>query len=182
MIDRDAIRERYVALSPHLDERGRRFFAAAEARAAGYGGIAAVSRATGIAPSTIGRGLKELADGSAAAGCRVRRPGGGPQAAGRDGSATLLDDLEALVEPSARGDPMSPLRWTCKSLRRLAAELRARGHQVSHTVVGELLQAAEVQPASQPQDPRGRRPSRPRRPVRLHQRAASTRRWRRSSR
>ncbi len=138
MVDHTAIRERYDVLSPHLDERGRRSFAAGEARAAGYGGIAAVCQATGIAASTIGRGLKELARGSDVAPHRVRRPGGGRKAlVVKD--ATLLDDLLALVSPSERGDPMSPLRWTCKSLRRLAAELAARGHQISHTVVGELL-------------------------------------------
>ena len=137
MLDTDAIRERYTQLSPHLDERGRRIFAAAEARAAGYGGIAAVSRATGLAASTIGRGLKELA----AAGLendRIRRHGGGRKAL-LVNDTQLLDNLLTLVAPSERGDPMSPLRWTCKSLRRLAAELRALGHRISHTVVGELL-------------------------------------------
>ena len=112
-------------------------FAAAEARAAGYGGIAAVSRATGLAASTIGRGLKELA----AAGLesdRIRRHGGGRKAL-LVSDPKLLDDLLTLVAPSERGDPMSPLRWTCKSLRRLAAELRALGHRISHTVVGEVL-------------------------------------------
>jgi hypothetical protein len=137
MLDTDAIRERYTQLSPHLDERGRRIFAAAEARAAGYGGIAAVSRATGLAASTIGRGLKELV----AAGLendRIRRHGGGRKAL-LVNDTQLLDNLLTLVAPSERGDPMSPLRWTCKSLRRLAAELRALGHRISHTVVGELL-------------------------------------------
>jgi transposase len=138
MVDSIPIRDRYVALSPHLDERGRRSFAASEARSAGYGGIAAVSRATGIAASTIGRGLKELVCGSAVAADRVRRPGGGRKRLVAT-DATLLADLLALVSPSERGDPMSPLRWTCKSLRRLAAELGARGHKISHTVVGELL-------------------------------------------
>jgi hypothetical protein len=138
MVDPSAIRDRYVALSPRLDERGRRSFAAAEARAAGYGGIAAVSQATGIAASTIGRGLKELAGGSDVAPDRVRRPGGGRKALVAT-DTTLLDDLLGLVSPSERGDPMSPLRWTCKSLRRLAGELTAIGHQISHTVVGELL-------------------------------------------
>ena len=138
MIDPDPIRERFTALSPHLDERERRLLAATEARAAGYGGIAVVSRATGVAASTIGRGLAELARGSALPSGRVRRAGGGRKALVAN-DATLLADLLALVEPGERGDPMSPLRWTCKSLRRLAAELTARGHQVSHTVVGELL-------------------------------------------
>jgi hypothetical protein len=137
MLDTDAIRERYTQLSPHLDERGRRMFAAAEARAAGYGGIAAVSRATGLAASTIGRGLKELA-AAGLEGDRIRRHGGGRKAL-LVSDSKLLDDLLTLVAPSERGDPMSPLRWTCKSLRRLAAELRALGHRISHTVVGEVL-------------------------------------------
>jgi transposase len=123
---------------PHLDERGRRSFAAGEARSAGYGGIAAVSRVTGIAASTIGRGLKELACGPELPADRVRRHGGGRKAL-VETNATLLDDLLALVSPSERGDPMSPLRWTCKGLRRLAKELGTRGHKISHTVVGELL-------------------------------------------
>lgn len=138
MVDSAAIRDRYAAVLPHLDERGRRSFAAGEARAAGYGGIAAVSRATGIAASTIGRGLKELACGSGLSADRVRRHGGGRKRLVA-ANATLLDDLLALVSPSERGDPMSPLRWTCKGLRRLAAELGTRGYKISHTVVGELL-------------------------------------------
>lgn len=140
MIDSSAIRNRFVALAPHLDERGRRSFVAAEARSAGYGGIAAVARATGIAPSTIGRGLVELADVSAVPADRSRRIGGGRKALTTTDPA-LLVDLLALVSPSERGDPMSPLRWTCKGLRRLANELRAIGHKISHTVVGELLKA-----------------------------------------
>src|ERR1700726_3154553 len=129
MLDFEAIHHRYTQLSPHLDERGRRMFAAAEARAAGYGGIAAVSRATGLAASTIGRGLKELA-AAGLEGDRIRRHGGGRKAL-LVSDAKLLDDLLALVAPSERGDPMSPLR--------LAAELRALGHRISHTVVGEVL-------------------------------------------
>jgi len=140
MIDSSAIRSRFVALAPHLDERGRRSFVAAEARSAGYGGIAAVARATGIAPSTIGRGLVELAEVSAMSADRNRRLGGGRKALTTTDPA-LLVDLLALVSPSERGDPMSPLRWTCKGLRRLANELRAIGHKISHTVVGELLKA-----------------------------------------
>ncbi len=94
MIDLSAIRGRFTALSPRLDERGRRSFAAAEAQSAGYGGIAAVSRATGIAASTIGRGLDELADLDALAANRVRRPGGGRKKLSSM-NATLLDDLLA---------------------------------------------------------------------------------------
>src|SRR6201993_1751793 len=117
MIHVEPIRERFSTVAPFLDERGRRLVAAAEAFAAGYGGIATVATATGMAPSTIGRGLKELAQDEPSE--RVRRPGGGrntPIVKRR----TLAADLEALVEPTTRGDPQSPLRWTCKSVRRLA--------------------------------------------------------------
>jgi hypothetical protein len=140
MIDPGPIRDRFTALSPHLNERERRLFAATEAAAAGYGGIAAVSSVTGIAVSTIGRGLKDLGEASGLVPGRVRRAGGGRKPL-VDRNPDLLDDLMALVEPDERGDPMSPLRWTCKSLRQLAAELVARGHQISRTVVGELLKA-----------------------------------------
>ena len=109
MVDVTAIRQRYLALSPHLDERARRVFAASEARTAGYGGIAAVSRATGIAASTIRRGLVELAATAPLAPERVRRPGGGGKKL-VEKDATLLADLLAMVKPDARGDPMSPLR------------------------------------------------------------------------
>jgi hypothetical protein len=136
MVDVEAIRARFLEMSVHLDERGRRLLAASEARASGYGGIAAVSRATGLAASTIGRGLKDLADELPPG--RVRRQGGGGKSAVKRDPG-LLPALLSLVEPEARGDPMSPLRWTCKSLRRLAAELTKRGHPVSRTVVGELL-------------------------------------------
>ena len=136
MIDVDAIRQRFSAVSPFLDERSRRLVAAAEARTAGYGGIAAVAAATGVAASTIGRGLRDLCETEAPR--QVRRAGGGRKAnVAKD--ATLLSDLGALVEPSVRGDPQSSLRWTCKSLRRLAQELQRLGHQASHTLVGELL-------------------------------------------
>jgi hypothetical protein len=138
MIDPAPIRDRFSALSPHLNERERRLLAATEATAAGYGGIVAVSQATGVAASTIGRGLKELAGEAAIALGRVRRSGGGRKPLTVTNPA-LLTDLLALVEPAERGDPMSPLRWTCKSLRQLAAELTARGHRISRTVVGELL-------------------------------------------
>jgi hypothetical protein len=138
MIDLDPIRERFAALSPYLNERDRRLLAATEARAIGYGGIAMVSRATGIAASTIGRGLGELDGDITIAPDRVRRPGGGRKLRVVTDPA-LLPELMALVEPTERGDPMSPLRWTCKSTRNLAAELTAQGHPISHTVVAELL-------------------------------------------
>src|SRR3954464_4736859 len=117
MIDPDGIRQRYAALSSILDERGRRRLVAAEAKAAGYGGIAAVWRATRVATSTIGRGLRELAEAPALTAGRVRRAGGGRKPAVA-ADPDLMRDLKALVEPTARGDPEGPLRWTCKSLRR----------------------------------------------------------------
>jgi len=139
VIDIEPIRERFSAVAPFLDERGRRLVAAAEAFAAGYGGIAAVAMATGIAASTIGRGLKELAWEEPSE--RVRRPGAGRKTTvSKD--PTLVRDLEALVEPTTRGDPGSPLRWTCKSVRRLAQALQAQGHEVSRTLVGGLLNDA----------------------------------------
>ena len=103
MIDIEPIRERFSAVAPFLDERGRRLVAAAEA----YGGITAVAMATGVAPSTIGRGLKELAQDEPSE--RIRRPGAGrKRTISKD--PTLLPDLDALVEPTTRGDPESPLR------------------------------------------------------------------------
>ena len=121
-----------------LTERSRRVWAATEAQAIGYGGTALVARATGIATSTIQRGLRELTADEPLAGGRTRRAGGGRKRA-IDLDATLLRDLDALVEPTAPGDPDSPLRWTCQSARTLAVALDGLGHRVSHTVVAELL-------------------------------------------
>ncbi len=140
MLDEAAIQLRYAALDPVLDERGRRRFAAAEARSAGWGGVSALSRITGMARSTIGRGLAELrgAATEVAAG-RVRRPGGGRGKKLTSGDATLLDDLRELVEPATRGDPQAPLLWTSKSLRHLAAALQSLGHRIGHNAVANLL-------------------------------------------
>jgi hypothetical protein len=140
MIDEAAIALRYAGLSPLLDERGLRRFAAAEARTAGRGGVSAVSRITGLARSTIDRGLAEL-DNPAETGAwakRVRRPGGGRKRLAR-ADATLLADLRGLVEPTTRGDPAAPLLWTSRSLRNLADALRAMGHSIRHNVVADLL-------------------------------------------
>jgi len=138
VIDESAIRLRFEALAPVLDERGLRRFAAAEATSAGRGGVSAVMRATGLARSTIGRGLVELRAGLMVDAGRVRRPGGGRKPLSET-DATLLDDLRSLVEPTTRGDPQSPLLWTCKSLRKLADGLCGMGHQIGRTLVGELL-------------------------------------------
>jgi hypothetical protein len=113
MIDEDPIRGRYQVVRRSLDERGRRLHAAAEATAAGYGGIAATSRATKVARSTIGRGLKDLQDPTSLNG-RIHRPGAGrPKMIAKD--PTVLDDLHKLLEPATMGDPMRPLRWVSKS-------------------------------------------------------------------
>jgi len=139
MIDTSAIRDRFTAVDQDLSERSRRLVAAAEAKTAGYGGIAAVSRATGVARSTIGRGLKDLADPGSLSGT-VRRPGGGcPTLIEKD--PTLLDDLRQLVEPATMGDPMRPLMWVSKSRAKLAAVLREMGHKITANSVPKLLEA-----------------------------------------
>jgi hypothetical protein len=138
VIDESAIRRRFETLRPVLDERSRRRFAAAEALAAGRGGIAAVARATGIAPSTIGRALREVRAGEMLDPGRLRRPGAGGKPR-IETDASLLDDLRALIEPDTRGDPQSPLLWTSKSLSKLAGALCAMGHRIGRTLVGELL-------------------------------------------
>lgn len=135
-----AISQRFELLSGQLNERMRRLFAAAEALAEGYGGISLVSRATGISKQAIAAGIKELSipDNEAIADGRVRKPGGGRKKT-VEKDLTLKKDLESLVEPATRGDPESPLRWTIKSIRTLADELKIQGHQTSHRMVAELL-------------------------------------------
>lgn len=137
-MDLATLQAKHADLVPVFTERSQRIWAATEARAIGRGGVALVQRATGIAQTTIRRGLRELDTGEPLAPGRIRKPGGGrKRVAATD--ATLLRDLDALVEPTAPGDPDSPLRWSNKSVRTLAAALRALGHTVSHTVVAELL-------------------------------------------
>ncbi len=138
-MDRETVRAKYRALQPVLTERSRRVWAATEAQALGHGGIAVVERATGISRSTIQRGLRELeADAEPLAPDRTRRAGGGRKPT-IETDPSLLAELDAMVEPTASGDPDSPLRWTSKSVRTLAAALHARGHEVSHTIVAGLL-------------------------------------------
>lgn len=132
------IRQRYRELFPVLDERGRRRFAATEARAYGSGGISVVSRITGVARSTIRRGVEEIAQNQPMEAGRVRRPGAGRKSK-RAEDATLLADLKRLVEPATRGDPMRPLRWTSKSLRHLSQALQARGHSACPHVIADCL-------------------------------------------
>jgi hypothetical protein len=138
------IREKYRSLQPEMDERLRRQWAATEARALGWGGVTTVARATGLSRTTITAGLRELdmpAEDRRAEAVRVRRPGGGRWPLTRT-DPQLIGALESLVEPATRGDPESPLRWTCKSTRRLADELTQRDHPVSPRTVAALLRAA----------------------------------------
>jgi transposase len=136
--DEAAIGDRFRLLAGELDERSLRLWAAAESVALGWGGTAAVARATGIAASTIRRGRVELASGASPGPGRVRRAGAGRKRL-TEKDPTLLADLERLLDGESRGDPEQPLRWTAKSLRALAAELRALGHEISARSVAPLL-------------------------------------------
>lgn len=132
------IRQKYLAVLRDLDERGRRRWAGAEARSLGWGGVSAVAQATGLTNRTVRKGIEEL-DSPEVLSCeRQRRPGAGrrPIELDRPGIVTVL---EQIVDSSTRGDPMSPLRWTCKSTRSIAEELNVRGYTVSQTKVAELL-------------------------------------------
>jgi transposase len=130
---------KFAVIFPHLDERQRRLLMGAEARSLGHGGIRLVARAAGVREATVSLGVDELDAGAEPLG-RVRRPGGGRKRAA-DLDPGLLPALLTLVEPDERGDPMTPLRWTTKSTRTLAAELTAQGHKVSADTVGDLLRS-----------------------------------------
>jgi transposase len=135
------ISQKYTAIEADLDERARRRWAAAEARSLGWGGTAAVAKATGISDRTIRRGILELDDPHAASTHRQRQPGAGRKSREAE-QPKLKESLERLVASGTRGDPMSPLRWTCKSTKTLAAELQRQGFQVSSVKVGQLLKEA----------------------------------------
>lgn len=140
----ERIRRTYKALRPEMDERMRRQWAAAEARRLGWGGVTAVSRATGLSRVTITAGLAELdlpPEQRELEATRIRREGGGRRSL-KQSDPQLLGTLESLIEPTTRGDPESPLRWTCKSTRRLAEELTRLGHPISRGTVGSLLHQA----------------------------------------
>ena len=133
------LKQKFMLIWPHLDERARRMMAASEARQLGYGGVSRVSRACGLSRVTITKGMEELGHPPLETG-RTRRPGGGrPTLLRLDPDLPRM--LEGLVEPLARGDPESPLRWTCKSTRNLAKRLLRQKHNVSHTKVAQLLRA-----------------------------------------
>jgi hypothetical protein len=139
--DVDVISGKYVALEPVLDERARRLWAATEAHAIGRGGVSRVSEATGLSRITIRVGLNELQStppGRVDVAGRIRKPGGGRKPL-TEHAPTLLHALETLVDPVTRGDPMSPLRWTCKSAAKLASELQSKGHRASERSVNRLL-------------------------------------------
>ena len=138
-VTREMLAAKFEVIFPHLDERQRRLLMGAEARALGHGGIRLVARAAGVREATVSLGVDELDSGAEPLG-RARRPGGGRKRAA-DLDPGLRPALLALVEPQERGDPMSPLRWTTKSTRKLAAELTAQGHKVSADTVGDLLRA-----------------------------------------
>ncbi len=132
------LQEKLGRLWPHLDERTRRLTAACEALALGRGGVSAVSRACGLSRKAIAKGIRELEAGQTLAPGRVRRPGAGRKKI-TEHDPGLADALERLIEPGTRGDPQSPLRWTCKSTRTLAAQLARQKHPVSHMKVAQML-------------------------------------------
>jgi hypothetical protein len=144
MDEESTLARKLAVILPVLNERQRRVVLGAEARALGQGGITRVAHAAHVSRTTVHAALTELekVETSALPSERSRRPGGGRTAL-RERDSTLVADLEALIEPVTRGDPMSPLRWTCKSTRHLAAALQAHGHAVSHTTVATLLHALE---------------------------------------
>jgi hypothetical protein len=141
MGEQGTLAHKLALILPQLNERQRRLVLAAEARALGRGGITRVARAAQVSRTTVHAALAEL-DTAAPDSGRSRRSGGGRTSC-QESDPTLVRDLEALIEPTTRGDPMSPLRWTCKSTRQLAAGLQAQGHRVSYRTVARLLQQLE---------------------------------------
>jgi transposase len=134
----ERIRQKYLSVKVSLNEHARRRWAAAEAQSLGWGGITAVAKATGLSDRTIRTGLHELKQGISADGGRQRKPGGGRPAT-EIAQPGLLKTLRQITDSTSRGNPMTPLRWTCKSMRTIASELARAGYVVSHTKVGELL-------------------------------------------
>ena len=138
MVGAGALHEKFASVWLMLDERTRRIVAANEAIALGYGGISAVRRACGLSRKAIANGIEEIKSGSVPAGGRIRREGAGRKRITAS-DPRLLDALDRLVDPETRGDPESPLRWTCKSTRTLAEQLTRHNHPISHVKVGQLL-------------------------------------------
>src|SRR2546427_3164752 len=134
-----AMRAKYKSLSTQLDERSLRLCAAADAKMLGYGGVSFVAKAAGLSRTTLDSGASEPSSQEPSEPGRIRRPGGGRKTK-TDRDETLLQDLDRLLDPVTRGDPMSPLRWTCKSTPKLATELKAKGHEVSQATVWRMLE------------------------------------------
>ena len=141
MLDAVALENKFSSLWPHLDERAKRLFAAREARQYGYGGITAISQACGLSRVTITKALEELDAAPIQAG-RVRQTGGGRSSL-VEKNPELKKTLEQLVEPLSRGDPESPLRWTGKTTRSLAEEMKKRNQPLSHEKVAQLLRSMD---------------------------------------
>jgi hypothetical protein len=140
-MDKELITKKFNILKPYLNEKTRRLIAAAEAMTLGHGGITTVSNATGVSRRAITQGCKEIADSTFLKQKSVRKEGGGRKRSIFK-QPELLEELNKLIEPFTRGDPESPLRWTCKSVRKLSEELKKRGFQASHNLVSELLKAS----------------------------------------
>jgi transposase len=154
-VDVETIKRKFKELGPALDERARRLWVATEAKALGHGGIAIVVEGTGISRSTVSRGIRELEADQTVEPGRVRRAGGGRKPT-IEKDPKILTDLGGLLEPSISGDPQSPLRWTSKSVRKLADELRHMGHDVSHRLVAQLLHDAGYSLQGNRKDKEGR--------------------------
>ena len=135
---KDRLRQKFQQIFPFLDEKLRRLVAGSEAIALGYGGIVMVARASGLSEPTVRAGMREIGEPDAVPHDRIRRPGAGRKSL-VETDPTLLADLDVLIDPATRGDPECPLRWTSKSLDKLAAELQTQGHRISPNTVGALL-------------------------------------------
>ncbi len=166
-LDELAFGEVWAVISPVLDERQRRVVAGGLARACGRGGITGVARATGMSRSTVNTGSREVASGDIPQG-RVRRPGAGRPST-LEADPEVLPTLDSLVEPESRGDPMSPLRWTTKSLRNLSEELERLGHKISTSTVADLLRYMDYSLQAPSKQAEGRQHPDRGRPVPLHQ-------------
>ena len=136
------IQSKYQKISPGLNEKNRRLWAATEAKALGRGGVSLVYRATGISRPTINRGIEELEDVKFMQAKSQRQKGGGRKKL-TESNPDLLNALDALVDPTSLGDPMSPLRWTSKSTRKLATQLNLQGYKIEYKTVGTLLKKLE---------------------------------------
>jgi len=176
----EQVREKYEVLAAQLDERALRLWAASEARAIGWGGVSRVAEATGLTRPTVHRGLKEIEaqrklPAEERGAPRVREAGVGRKRL-VDQQPHLWKELQSLVDPVTRGDPMCPLRWTSKSTRKLAAELTRRGFPASDRTVAQMLHEMDYSQSNSKtrEDKRGQKPSRPRCTVRGHQQTRET--------